>query len=283
VIGGLSLTNATGTGTQGLTTLSDNRQTVADLVNTLAQTPLNSDIVLNFAPSGGGVTPIFGSGVGGATSTAITAVGHTSWVVGGDPITLPTDSITFVGKSPIVAYGAPLILTGAISSVAGDTTVKLYRRNLGSSTYKLVDTLPATAGQGGATFAYILPSLKTSAHFMVTWDGDDQNLGASADILAASQAKVTLGASPASVAADNKLRLVAKVYPKATGHRVTFERYIAKDKSWVRIARAKLHANSEVTVNWRPSTAGRYKVRARVGALTTNAPGTSPVISVTVK
>ena len=281
--GGLSLTNANSTFANGLSTLGDDRQTVADLVNTLATAPLNNDVVVSYTPNSGGVLPFLASSVDDTASATITATQHTAWVVGGDPITLPTSAITFTGKSPVVAYGAPAMIMGSISSVAGDTTVNLYRRNLGSSTYKLVDTLPAVASQDGATFSYIVPSLKTSAHFLVTWDGDDQNLGASADILVSSQAKVTLGASKTTVVAGDKLQLVAKVRPNAAGHRVVFERFVAKGKPWVRIAKAKLGSDSVVTVAWKPSAAGHYKLRASVGALATNAAGTSPVIAVTVK
>jgi len=188
----------------------------------------------------------------------------------------------FSESSPVVAYGAPVILMGAISSTSGDTTVKIYRHNLGTSGYSLVDTVPATVGSDGAVFLYIGPPMKTSAYFKAVWDGDDQNLGASATVLVAAQAKITVSAKPATIVAGSTFRLTAKVLPSAAGHQVFFERFIAKGK-WARIAKAKLGGKSTVAITWKPKAAGQYKVRARIGALAKNAAAASTAITVKVK
>jgi hypothetical protein len=149
---------------------SDDRQSVADLVQQLQEEPTNNDILVDYAQNDGP----------SSSSSLLEGSVATAWVINGD-LSLKADEMTLRARTKVVARRSSARLAGSIMRLGEDTTVSLYATRIGSKASRLIATLPVTrTPEGMGTFSYTYRKLKASTRFTAVWNGDDTFLGATA-------------------------------------------------------------------------------------------------------
>ncbi len=150
----------------------DDRRTVAELVDELNALPTNDAIVVTYRPEA----------LDGTPPPAIEATGGTDWFVSGS-LQLPTSSLRLGASPRTVDYGRGTTLFGTIEMAAGDTVVELYATPKGSTTRKLIATVPALVSDQMASFEYRIAKVKTTTRFTAVWAGDQSNLGSTGSVV----------------------------------------------------------------------------------------------------
>ena len=244
---------------------ADAAPTLAGVVAEINAAPKNTDLDIVYSPDNQGavVQPI-----------EVLADAH-DWVPSGEVV--KTTGQLQMSVQKVVNYGSPVFLSGTIGQADASTTVRVYERPSGLAT-KLVATLPATLdNDGSASFDTMLPGLKTTTRLTVVWDGDADNLAASAGATIAVRARVSLSAAVHRVAGRSVVQFNVHLTPAQTSGHV-FVQYLA-GSSWVRIA--NLSAAGSLAGAWRPGP-GSYKLRAVFGGSSRNAKATSAAARVNV-
>ncbi len=230
----------------------DGRQTVADLVAELNALPMNNDIVVAYRPES----------APDRSDPAAEATASTSWVVSGS-LRLPTSLLRLHASPKTVDYGRATVLTGTIEVAAADTVVELYATPRGSTTRRLIGTVPATTSESIASFMYRVSNVRTTTRYTAVWAGDEANLGATGSVLVTVRPRVTLSAERTTLPSGASTTLSAKVLPARAGSAVTFERRGA-DGRWIAIKRTTTADSGLATISWKPIKAGNYTLRATV-------------------
>jgi hypothetical protein len=243
----------------------DGRQTVADLVAELNALPVNNDIVVAYRPD---------SAPDGSDPAAETTA-STSWVVSGS-LQLPTSVLRLHASPKTVDYGRATVLSGTIELAAADTVVELYATPRGSTTRKLIATVPATASESIASFMYRVGNVRTTTRYTAVWAGDEANLGATGSVLVSMRPRVTLAAGRIALPSGSGTTLSATVLPARAGSAVTFE-CRGTDRRWIAIRRTTTGASGLAAIRWKPLKAGSYTLRATVAG------SRSATITLTVK
>jgi hypothetical protein len=244
---------------------ADAAPTLAEVVAEINAAPKNTDLDIVYSPDNQG-----------AVIQPIEVLADAQdWVPSGEVVKTTGQLQLFVPK--VLDYNSPLFLMGMIGQADASTTVRVYERPSGLSN-KLVATLPAMlANDGSASFDTVLPGLKTTTRLTVVWDGDADNLAATAAATIAVRARVSLSASVHQVAGRSVVQFGAHLTPAQVSGRV-FIQYLA-GKRWVRIA--NLSAGGALAGTWRPGP-GSYKLRAVFGGSSRNAASTSGAVRVNV-
>jgi hypothetical protein len=240
------------------------RTTLAELVSDINAAPTNADIKLTYQSS---------------APQPLVAYGPSSYYVSG-AISASTTTMDLTLTPKTVDYGARTVtVSGTVGSIAGDTTLALYRRAAGQSAWTLVDGDVAVEQQsdGSGTYLIALTGPKHSTTYRAVWDGDSRSLGASAEAKLQVRARVTLAGR---ALASGAVKLTAKVAPNQAGKMVSFEKKAGK--RWVRLALLKLKSGSSRSWTWRPA-AGTFHVRAHFLGDSSNAADTSPALKVIVR
>jgi hypothetical protein len=150
--------------------VSDDRQSVADLVASLQAAPTNNDILVDYLGNNG-PSPF---------SSSLEGVGATTAFVNGD-ISLSADQMMLAAQHRVVKRHASARLFGMIMNVDGPTTVSLYGKRAGATTRTLLAVVPVSmTTDGTGLFTYTRKNLKKSIRFTAIWDGDNDHLGATA-------------------------------------------------------------------------------------------------------
>lgn len=141
-------------------------RSLGDLVAAIEAMPTNSDIEATF-------TPYAGPDVG-----VLDAITDThAWVVDGD-LTKDTGQLSAHAPSK-VAKSKRFSIAGRVVAADGDTTVTLYKRTAGASSYTKVGAVQAMAtGDGSAVFSKTVAGIKKDTSYKLVWDGDGSHLGA---------------------------------------------------------------------------------------------------------
>jgi len=153
-------------------------QTVADIVADLRSAPRNTDLQVVYAPERPLVVPppaVYPiAEVGASTRTTSALTGYVEKSTGAMSLRAPA----------VVRRGASARLRGVIYSVAGNTTVSIYRRVAGGTKYVFVAKVPAVMDDDfEARFSFRTGALKADTRFKAVWGGDEQSLGATASRL----------------------------------------------------------------------------------------------------
>ena len=153
------------------------RQTLAEVVDALNAAPANNELEVTFQPMPD-VVPV---GAGASDSFAsVSSTVATDYVVTGS-VSKPTADLTVRARPAKVHRNQRTTLSGSFFA-AGDTSVRIYRRYRGETTFVKVATVPVSVGDGFGEFAYRTSRLKKAAVFKVVWDGDDATLAATARV-----------------------------------------------------------------------------------------------------
>lgn len=139
--------------------------TLADVVGAINSAPTNSQIHVDFIPKSG------------PDDATLSAVGDThKWMVEGNVM---KDTGRLAVRAPAtVVKGKAFSINGRVVSADGDTTLTLYKRVAGTSTYQVVGPVQATAtGDGSAVFSKKVRITKNTS-FKLVWEGDGSHLGA---------------------------------------------------------------------------------------------------------
>ena len=244
---------------------ADAAPTLAEVVAEINAAPKNTDLDIVYSPDNQGAV----------VQPVEVLADAQDWVPSGEVVKSTGQLQLIVPK--IVNYGSPVFLMGTIGQADASTTVRVYERPSGLSN-RLVATLPATlANDGSASFDTVLAGLKTTTRLTVVWDGDADNLAATAAATIAVRARVSLSASVHQVAGRSVVQFAAHLTPAQSGGRV-FIQYLA-GKRWVSIA--NLSAGGALVGTWRPA-AGSYRLRAVFGGSSRNAASTSGAVRVNV-
>ena len=113
----------------------------------------------------------------GPDDATLSAVGDThKWMVEGNVM---KDTGRLAVRAPAtVVKGKAFSINGRVVSADGDTTLTLYKRVAGTSTYQVVGPVQATAtGDGSAVFSKKVRITKNTS-FKLVWEGDGSHLGA---------------------------------------------------------------------------------------------------------
>ena len=239
--------------------------TLAEVVAEINAAPKNTDLDIVYSPDNQGAV----------VQPVEVLADAQDWVPSGEVVKATGQLQLSVPK--VLDYNSPLFVMGVIGQADADTTVRVYERPSGLSN-RLVATLPATlANDGSASFDAVLAGLKTTTRLTVVWDGDADNLAASAAATIAVRARVSLSAAVHQVAGRSVVQFGAHLTPAQASGRV-FIQYLAGTR-WVRIA--NLSAGGALTGTWRPAP-GSYKLRAVFGGSTRNATSSSSAVRVNV-
>jgi hypothetical protein len=244
---------------------ADAAPTLAEVVAEINAAPKNTDLDIVYSPDNQG-----------AVIQPIEVLADAQdWVPSGEIVKTTGQLQLSVPK--VLDYNSPLFVMGVIGQADASTTVRVYERPSGLSN-RLVATLPATlANDGSASFDAVLAGLKTTTRLTVVWDGDADNLAATAAATIAVRARISLSAAVHQVAGRSVVQFGAHLTPAQASGRV-FIQYLA-GKRWVRIA--NLPAGGALAGTWRPAS-GSYKLRAVFGGSSRNAASTSGAVRVTV-
>ena len=151
--------------TVGKGATTDDRQSVADLVQELENTPTNNDILADY--QGGDSSDVAGP----------EGVGSTSWAVNGD-VYLNASNTFLYPRRHLIVRGKSTRIMGMIMRVDGDSAISLYANRLGSTARKLVATLKVKMDRNSiGHFSYTAKHLKAPTRYTAVWDGDDDHLG----------------------------------------------------------------------------------------------------------
>ena len=121
------------------TRLTDNRPTVAQIVAKIAKLPQNNDLIVTYRP--GPSRPSGPERNVGSSKGAVTATSHTDWVTQGS-VTRPTGEMFLALMPKTVSVNDRVMLNGLILSAHGQSSVKIYQRATGASSFQLVATVP---------------------------------------------------------------------------------------------------------------------------------------------
>ena len=153
-------------------------QTVADIVADLQSAPKNSDLQVVYTPDRPlvvpppAVYPIVD--VTASTPTSSVLTGYVEKSTGAMSLRAPA----------VVRSGASAKVRGVIYSVAGNTTVSIYKRLAGRTKYVFAAKVPAVMDEDyQAHFSFRTGALRANTRFKAVWDGDEQSLGATASRL----------------------------------------------------------------------------------------------------
>ena len=239
--------------------------TLAEVVAEINAAPKNTDLDIVYSPDNQGAV----------VQPVEVLADAQDWVPSGEVVKATGQLQLSVPK--VLDYNSPLFVMGVIGQADASTTVRVYERPSGLSN-RLVATLPATlANDGSASFDAVLAGLKTTTRLTVVWDGDADNLAATAAATIAVRARISLSAAVHQVAGRSVVQFGAHLTPAQASGRV-FIQYLA-GKRWVRIA--NLPAGGALAGTWRPAS-GSYKLRAVFGGSSRNAASTSGAVRVTV-
>ena len=142
--------------------------TLAKVVDEINSAPTNTDIALTYTPDN----------VGAIVQPIQVTVDNQDWVVDGD-VFKDAGRLSVHVPSKVV-NGRRIMLFGMILSADADTTVQVYKRTAGTTTFKPVGQ-PLQAGldnDGSAMFSASLAGIRKNTTFKVVWAGDDDHLGA---------------------------------------------------------------------------------------------------------
>ncbi len=139
--------------------------TLADVVDAINSMPTNTQLEVSF-------TSVDGAQIGMTVDTQ-------DWVV--DGYASKQASRMVVHAPSVVKYGHRVTLSGMITSVDGDSTVRIYKRVSGTTVDKLVATVPVSAvdqSGGPGVFGASLAAFRKTARVTIVWDGDGSHFGA---------------------------------------------------------------------------------------------------------
>ena len=162
-------------------------RTLAELVDQLNGTPMNSDLIVSYLPGDEG-----GEGEPGAAAS-IDATIPTDYVFS-SYYSAATARVMIEAQPRRVAYGGAVQVTGIVDA-SSETTVHIYRRYADSDTAVKVATTTATPVDGMASFAAVVPGLKKNATLIARTDPMDGTLPGSASVSVKVVAKVWLSGS----------------------------------------------------------------------------------------
>jgi hypothetical protein len=239
------------------------RTSLAELVSDLNAAPNNADIKLTYQTS---------------APQPVVAYGRTAYYISG-ALSASTTSMQMELSPKTADYGARTItVSGIIGSVAGPSTVAIYKRAAGASDWTLVqdDVSVDLQSDGSGAFLIALTGPKYSTTYKAVWNGDARTLGATAQAKLSVRARVTLDGRALSSGA---VKFTVQVAPNQAGKMVSMEKKAGK--SWVRVALLKLKSNSSLNWTWRPK-AGTYHMRAHFLGNSSSAESASASLKVIV-
>jgi hypothetical protein len=153
------------------------RQTVAEIVDSLNAAPRNDELEVTFVPD---AAPWGPDPTGGGASVSSTAA--TGYVVSGS-VGKPTPMLSIRARPARVYRHHRTTLSGEFFAADGETSVRIYRRYRGESTWVRVATRPVSVVDGLGSFTHRTSRLKKAAVFKVVWDGDESTLAATARVV----------------------------------------------------------------------------------------------------
>ncbi len=156
---------------------TDNRPTVADIITKIDALPQNNDLLVTYRPRPS--RPEFPERSAGASKGTVKVTSHSDWVTQGS-ISLPTGRILLHVMPRTVRHNGRVRLVGIVPSAHGQSSVKIYQRTAGTSSFQLVASLPLVVRHGLGSFQYHSGKLTRNTTFKAAWDGDDRSLGATA-------------------------------------------------------------------------------------------------------
>lgn len=263
----------------GYSSVAD-RRTPADAMAAVAKLPAPNHIVVTYRPmsssdSWSGLQSPSAAQDRVETSTA------TPWSIE-DGIAKPNGRLSLSRTTQVVGYGKSTVVTGVLSSAAGDTTITLFRRSAPATIDSTLALVPVTSdAYGEASFNHPTSGLRTNTRFTAVWEGDEANLGATASVLVKVRARVTLSPSSRVTAPRRSVRLTARLTPNQRGSRVVFT--VLRGGRRVMSSTRRVGSTSIATTTFRPTATGTYTVSARFLGSSTNSASTSNVVRIVVR
>ena len=169
--------------------------------------------------------------------------------------------LTLTASPRTVSSGQAARLAAHIA--APDATLQLSRRYVGESEFTPLRSLTMDA-HGDLSWA-VAP--RAGAAYKVEFAGDATFAAASAEATVSVRPRVVLSTSSAgTVFTDDRVRVRVEVFPAQPGGTVEVQRWDSGAGTWALLKSLTLNGDSTARWVWRPSQAGRQKLRARSAA-----------------
>jgi hypothetical protein len=202
------------------------------------------------------------------------------WVMDGNAISSITELSADVSPY-VVSYGGMAMVTGEIYGPSKPTTVSVYGIPEGSDTPILLAVERAEWEDGTLVYMAMLDGLTRNTILIVSVDGGADYTPATAESYVEVRAKILLTSSAYTVRFGRHVTLTARVLPKTSRGRVTFQFWETAHKHWKTIGSRYLHAAgsyAHAQIDWTPRW-GTRRVRAIYEGSFYNAGVTSRMIT----
>jgi hypothetical protein len=245
------------------------RKTVAQIVDELNTALPDNSFTITLTP---------GDPVGDFDFVAVSET--TPWVVDGNALATITELSADVSPY-VVSYGGAAIVSGEVFGPSAPTTVSVYGIPEGSDTPILLARERALIEEGTLAYMATLDGLTRNTLIIVSVEGGADYTPATAESYVEVRAKILLTSSRYDVRFGRLVTLTARVLPKNSRGRVTFQYWESTHKRWRTIGFRYLHAAgsyAHAQIKWMPRWGAR-RVRAIYGGNFYNAGVTSRMIT----
>ncbi len=213
-------------------------------------------------------------------SEPVTVSQTTPWAMDGNAVATITEMTADVSPY-VVPYGGMAIVSGELYGPSKPTTVSVYGIPEGSDIPILLAQERATWQDGTLVYMATLDGLTRNTLLVVSVEGGADYTPATAESYVEVRARILLTSSSYRVRFGRHVTLTARVLPKASRGRVTFQFWETAHKHWKTIGSRYLHAAgsyAHAQIDWMPRW-GKRRVRAVYEGSIYNAGVTSRAIT----